>query len=153
MKSYQIRVNDREYQVEIADLTTRPVRVQVDGEWFEVWPGENTPSRPARETPSARVTPPVPDAAPRVGPVPVSSGKGTSSGSGDIRAVKAPLPGVVIAIHVQPGEAITAGQPLCVVEAMKMNNVVRANQAGQVAAVRVSVGQHVKHQDVLVELA
>lgn len=57
MKSYQIRVNDREYQVEIADMNVRPIRVMVDGETFEVWPGENTPpKRPSSKYHKRRTT-------------------------------------------------------------------------------------------------
>lgn len=150
MKSYQIRVNDREYQVEIADMNVRPIRVMVDGETFEVWPGENTPPKPTGETPPARVPTPAPAPTPRASAIPTPSGPVAPSGSG--RVIKSPLPGVVIAVHVQPGEEIAAGQPVCVVEAMKMNNVIRASQPGKVAAMRVAVGQHVKHHDVLVEL-
>ena len=150
MKSYQIRVNDREYQVEIADMNVRPIRVMVDGETFEVWPGENTPAKPTGETPPARVPTPRASVIPAPSGSVAPSGSGVPSGSG--RVIQSPLPGVVIAVHVQPGEEIAAGQPVCVVEAMKMNNVIRASQAGKVAALRVAVGQHVKHHDVLVEL-
>lgn len=150
MKSYQIRVNDQEYQVEIADLTTRPIRVQVDGEWFDVWPEEITQTIPAPRVPPAALPHPSPtpreDAPAKNAP----AENGTPSGSG--RVVRSPLPGVVTVVHVQPGDEIAPGQPLCVVEAMKMNNVIRANQTGKVAALRVAIGQHVKHHDVLVEL-
>ncbi|GAB4579541.1 MAG: acetyl-CoA carboxylase biotin carboxyl carrier protein subunit [Anaerolineales bacterium] len=146
MKRYQIRVNDRDYQVEIMDMNARPIRVLVDGEAFEVWP-QGALQHGAETTPPARVTPPVVETAPRAH-VPQTSG--VPSGSG--RVVTSPLPGIVVAVHVQPGEEITVGQPLCVVEAMKMNNVIRASQAGKVAALRVAVGQHVKHHEVLVEL-
>jgi biotin carboxyl carrier protein len=150
MKSYQIRVNDREYHVEIADLAARPVRVKVDGEWFDVWPEETRTTQP--EPPPARVAIPARETAPRTNLVTPPPGNGSPSGAGQARAVKAPLPGVVIAIHVTLGEEVSAGQPVCVVEAMKMNNVVRASEGGKVVAVRVTTGQHVKHHDVLVEM-
>ncbi len=150
MKSYQLRVNDREYQVEIADMNVRPIRVLVDGEAFEVWPGENTSAKLIEETPPVQSTRPVTEPMPRASVVPAPPGTVAPSGSG--RVVKSPLPGVVIAVHVQAGDEIAAGQPMCIVEAMKMNNVIRASQAGKVAALRVAVGQHVKHHDVLVEL-
>jgi biotin carboxyl carrier protein len=67
--------------------------------------------------------------------------------------VRAPIPGVIVALSVQPGVAVTFGQELCVLEAMKMENMIRAPRAGTIAAVRVTVGQHVKRQDVLVEYA
>lgn len=152
MKKYQIRVNDQEYHVEIADLSARPVRVNVEGEWFEVWPEENhLAPRPAAPLPSQEVTP-------RQNPVPPPAGETTSNGTPsetsrarNSNAIKSPLPGVITAIHITLGEEVSAGQPVCVVEAMKMNNVVRATTNGKVVAVRVTVGQHVKHHDVLVE--
>ncbi len=148
MKKYQIRVADQEYHVEIADLAARPVRVNVEGEWFEVWPEEHPPSprpadaQPAQESPSR----PVPGG--------ITPGNGTppEPDRKTANAIKAPLPGVVTAIHINLGDEVTVGQPVCVLEAMKMNNVVRASSNGIVVAVRVTIGQHVKHHDVLVEL-
>jgi len=67
--------------------------------------------------------------------------------------VYAPLPGVIHAIEVQPGDTVEEGQVLCVVEAMKMNNLIRASQAGEIGQVHIRVGQHVRHNDPLVEYA
>jgi propionyl-CoA carboxylase alpha chain len=65
--------------------------------------------------------------------------------------VYAPLPGVIDSIAVQPGDQVEAGQELCVLEAMKMKNVIRSARSGEVARLHVSVGQHVKHNDALIE--
>lgn len=58
-------------------------------------------------------------------------------------------PGVILAVRVKPGEQVTAGQEVCVLEAMKMQNSIRAKQSGVVSAVYVSDGQHVKHHQPL----
>jgi biotin carboxyl carrier protein len=63
----------------------------------------------------------------------------------------APLPGVVASIAVHPGTVTSIGQELCVLEAMKMKNAIRAGRAGRIAAVHISVGQHVRHNDPLVD--
>jgi propionyl-CoA carboxylase alpha chain len=60
---------------------------------------------------------------------------------------------VIVSVAVQPGDTVQVGQELCVLEAMKMNNTIRAARAGTVARVNVSVGQHVKHGEVLLEYA
>jgi len=64
----------------------------------------------------------------------------------------APLPGGVITVAVTQGEAVTAGQLLVVVEAMKMEHRVTAPADGTVAEVRATVGQQVAAGDVLVVL-
>ena len=65
----------------------------------------------------------------------------------------APMPGLVVRVEVKAGDAVQAGQPLVVMEAMKMENELRAVGPGTVSVVRVSPGQAVEKGTVLVELA
>ena len=65
--------------------------------------------------------------------------------------VTAPLAGVVVEVHVQVGEAIAVGQPLLVLEAMKMQNEVQAPHAGTVTAVHFAKGDRAEKGAVLVE--
>ncbi len=71
--------------------------------------------------------------------------------SGDGR-VKAPIPGLISRILIEPGAIVTAGQPLVILEAMKMENEIRAPFDGVVQAVGVAVGQTVLRNTVLVEV-
>jgi pyruvate carboxylase subunit B len=64
----------------------------------------------------------------------------------------APMPGLIVRVNVQPGDDVAAGQGLVVMEAMKMENELRAAGAGKVKAVRVSPGTAVEKGAVLVEL-
>jgi biotin carboxyl carrier protein len=75
----------------------------------------------------------------------------SSVGRGPSR-IDAPIPGKVVAVSVAPGDQVAAGQPLVVLEAMKMENELLAEQAGRVAAVHVSPGDTVEAGTVLVEL-
>jgi len=59
------------------------------------------------------------------------------------RDVLAPMPGLVVAVEVAPGQAVATGQVLLIVEAMKMQSEIRAPAAGRLAAVRVRPGQEV----------
>ncbi len=72
--------------------------------------------------------------------------------SGDGR-VKAPIPGIVTQIFVQPGDAVTMGQPLLILEAMKMENQIRAPRDGTLASVNVSAGEGVTLRQLLVEIS
>jgi pyruvate carboxylase subunit B len=65
----------------------------------------------------------------------------------------APMPGLVVRIEVNPGDLVEAGQPLVVMEAMKMENELRSTGPGTVSAVRVQTGQAVEKGAILVELS
>jgi biotin carboxyl carrier protein len=72
-----------------------------------------------------------------------------ASGPTEIRAI---IPGRVAAVRVVAGDAVEAGQSLLVVEAMKMQNELRAPRAGTVARVSVGEGQTIDNGDLLVVL-
>jgi 3-methylcrotonyl-CoA carboxylase alpha subunit len=67
-------------------------------------------------------------------------------------ALSTPLPGTVVAIEVQVGDRVKAGQTLLVVEAMKMEHAIRAPRAGVVTAVRYRVGERVAEGVALIDL-
>nr|XP_035149234.1 propionyl-CoA carboxylase alpha chain, mitochondrial isoform X4 [Callithrix jacchus] len=63
-----------------------------------------------------------------------------------------PMPGVVVAVSVKPGDMVTEGQEMCVIEAMKMQNSMTAGRAGAVKSVHCRAGDTVGEGDLLVEL-
>lgn len=65
--------------------------------------------------------------------------------------LKAPMPGLVVRVHAAAGQAVAAGASLIVLEAMKMENELRAGAPGVVRAVRVAAGAAVEKGEVLVE--
>ena len=65
----------------------------------------------------------------------------------------APMPGLIVRVNVAPGDSVRAGQGLSVMEAMKMENELRASAAGVVKSVRATPGTAVERGTVLVELA
>ena len=65
-------------------------------------------------------------------------------------SLQAPLPGSVVRVGVEPGQVVTAGQVLVVLEAMKMEHSVAATVDGTVVEVRVGVGDQVEGGQVLV---
>jgi acetyl-CoA/propionyl-CoA carboxylase biotin carboxyl carrier protein len=70
----------------------------------------------------------------------IDSTGAVASGTGRLTS---PMPGTVLAVHVSPGEIVDAGQPLLVVEAMKMEHVITAPSAGTVTEVLVKPGDPV----------
>jgi biotin carboxyl carrier protein len=76
----------------------------------------------------------------------------TGAGVGGPTEVRAVIPGRILSVAVGEGDAVVAGQPLLVVEAMKMQNDLRAPRAGTVRRVAVAAGQTIELGDVLVVL-
>ncbi|KAJ2767133.1 hypothetical protein IWQ56_003446, partial [Coemansia nantahalensis] len=68
------------------------------------------------------------------------------------KLVLAPMPGSIVSVAVAPGDVVAEGAEVAVVEAMKMQNVLRAPRAGVIKAVHVQPGATVAGDDVLVEL-
>ncbi len=141
MKRFRVTLEDRTYQVVVENPDANPVRVTVDGEVFEI------PLESLDDAPGAQMQPIVssPTAA-RPAAVPSRAEPGAVSG----HVVSAPMPGTINKVSVKPGDQVERGQELCVLEAMKMNNVIRATRPARVAEVRVSEKQSVQHGDVLI---
>ena len=63
-----------------------------------------------------------------------------------------PMPGLLVALHVAEGDKVEAGQPLAVVEAMKMENILRAEKSATVKAVNAKVGDSLAVDAIILEL-
>jgi propionyl-CoA carboxylase alpha chain len=62
-----------------------------------------------------------------------------------------PMPGLITALHVGEGDSVEAGQPLAVVEAMKMENILRAEKAGTVSKIAAAQGDSLAADDIILE--
>ena len=121
-----------------APKVPRDVDVEVNGKRFsvKVW----VPDMPMAVASGGAA------AAPRPKRASAASG-GAAAGSGKVTV---PMQGTIVKILVAVGQAVAAGQPVCVLEAMKMENNIAADKSGTVAEVKVSVGQSVGSGDVVV---
>jgi propionyl-CoA carboxylase alpha chain len=63
-----------------------------------------------------------------------------------------PMPGLLVALNVSPGDSVEAGQPLAVVEAMKMENILRAEKAGTVKSVNAKAGDSLAVDAIILEM-
>ncbi len=143
----RVRIGSNWYNVEVGDLSRSPVQVTVDGETFAIevegLPGQSAarPRRGRTQTPGILVPPP----ASRVNP--------TGSQSHETgNFIRSPMPGRVISILVRPGESVSVGQEVCVVEAMKMEQSIRSPQNGSVKEILVQPMDSVRTNDPLMEL-
>ncbi len=77
----------------------------------------------------------------------------TAVGPSAERYVRAPMPGMVVTIKVAPGDKIVKGQPLVVIEAMKMENIIKAKADATVKTIIADQGKSVEKGDTLLELS
>lgn len=144
MTQYKITVKDTTYDVEILDDPRNDeVLVKVNGEELTVVTEEvnKAVSAVKAATPApARAAAPAPKPA---AAAPVAAGPGT---------IKSPLPGVVNSIKVRAGDKVKANDEICVIEAMKAMNIIRAPQDGTVARVHVNEGNQVAYGAPLMDI-
>ena len=153
-ETVRVKVEGKWYTVEVGDLTRRPVKVVVDGHTIEVdvqEPVGRLDRGPGRRSsiPSAaitRTTSSVPPSDSR------PAGAIVERAPGATKLFRTPLPGTILSMEVNPGDRIVTGDPVCVLEAMKMQQTLRAEWSGVVKSVMVTVGQQVLSGAPIVEL-
>ena len=70
-----------------------------------------------------------------------------------VNELKAPMPGLIVDIRVAPGQAVLKGDPLLVLEAMKMENILKAPADGTVGTIKINLRDNVQKGQVLVQFA
>lgn len=146
MRTLKITVNNKDYEVEVGDLSASPIDVVVNGKAFTV-------TMDTAETfvavPAAVASTPV--ATPRSAPAPVAPKPQPVVNAGPVEnQIRVPMPGTILDVMVKAGDSVKPGQQICALEAMKMKSAVRSNRDGKIAAVHVSNGQKVAHGEPIV---
>jgi biotin carboxyl carrier protein len=161
MRRYTLGLGGREFVIDVQELAADRFEVVVGDKTYDVTLSgdEDLPQAtitpgyaPAHASAPAANVPAPAAAAPRgasVAPPALRSPK-TALGSS---TVSAPMPGVILEVHVKAGDRVERGQPIVVLEAMKMHNLIGAPRAGKIADVCVAPGQAVGHGDALVRYA
>lgn len=135
-----VKIQNTTYEVVIGDIHARPIQASVDGETIEVWPEETILPSPSQSLPI--------DTASTMKEIKIEAPVTNTGNVGS--EVAAPIPGVIIEVLVKAGDAVQYGQELCVLEAMKMKNSIRANCEGVISEVLVANGDQVKHGQILI---
>ncbi len=134
MKTYKFKINGNEYNVAINSVEGKNASVTVNGTAYQV-ELEEAPAAAPVQAPAAAPVQAAPSPAPAPAAAPAPSGAG--------KAVTSPLPGVIIAVKVNVGDTVKAGQEVAVLEAMKMENSIEATHDGKVTAINVAKGDSV----------
>ncbi len=140
MKRYKFTIRGNDYDVHIKDIEESIAEVDVNGTIYEV--KINSEVKTSKTPKLIRK------------PVQQMPGEGQikkkeSNGS---QKITAPLPGTILKINVSVGDTVTEGQDLLIMEAMKMENQVKAGKGGEVTSIKVNVGDTVLQDDVLIEI-
>lgn len=132
-----VEFDGRIYEVEIIEKDAETLEITVNGKAHRV-----KLKQPPKQSgqPTKGIKPSLPETLEAAPALPSSEQKHATP-SGDVTA---PMPGDIVDISVNVGDAVERGQQLLVLEAMKMKNVIRSPKSGIVSAVEVSVGQSVK---------
>ena len=120
LRKFKISVDGTQYLVEMEEVGA-PTPTPADAA-----PAASAAPAPAPAPAAAPAPAPEPAPAPAAAPAPVAAGS---------HAQTAPMPGTILDIHVKVGDVVTANQPVMILEAMKMENEVVAEQAGTIAMV------------------
>lgn len=141
MNKFKITIDENNFDVTVNVTDHNKATVEVNGISYDVvYESKNTPA-----TPVVRKAAAIPAATAYNAPA--------HAGTSNKNSVKAPLPGTISAINVKVGDRVKRGDTLLVMEAMKMENNIMANNDGQVKAIHVTVGQSVSQEEALVDIA
>ena len=141
MKDYKYTINGNIYKVTIGDIEENVAHVEVNGtpylvEMEKVVKPAMKPVVKARPTTPAAPTTQLPRPS-------AAAGAGT---------IKSPLPGVILNVKVNVGDAVKKGDTIIILEAMKMENAIKADRDGKIAAINVKQGESVLEGAALVTI-
>ncbi len=123
MKKFQITFKGQVYELDVEEIS-----------------GAASAGKKAASSPAPA---PTQAPAPKAAPAAVLAGAQT---------VLAPMPGKILAVNIKPGDSVKRGQVIFILEAMKMQNEIMANQDGKISKLNAVVGQTVSTGDVLAVL-
>ena len=132
MKKYNIKVNGNSYEVEVDEIGGAPSVVSVAA------------------APAAAPAPaPAPAAAAPAPAAPAPAAASSAAPSAGATTVESPMPGTILNVIKNPGDAVTEGEVVLILEAMKMENEIVSTAAGTIDTIAVAKGASVNAGDLL----
>lgn len=137
LKEYKYKINGVKFTVGVGDVTDNEVYVEVNGTPYHVEMDKTTEKQvaPKVEKPKAAQEAPRTETGEPIVAKPVIASKAA--------AVKSPLPGTIMSFSVKVGDTVKAGDTVCVLEAMKMENDIHTVKGGVVKEILCKVGDAV----------
>ena len=149
MKEFTFKINGAEYKCAVEEIEAGLTNVTVNGKTYQV--ETEKPAAPAPKPVAPKAAPVAAAPAPAAAPASAAAPAAAPVAADGVK-VKSPLPGSVIKVVVTEGQAIKKGDTLLVLESMKMENPIMAEQDGTVKQIVVAAGQNVMQDDVLLVL-
>lgn len=146
MKTYKLLIEGKEYEVSVHSADEKKASVSVNGCDYDVEIASIT--QDAADSTTTASTPAATTANNPAASTPTSSGAAAGG-----KTIVSPLPGVIISVDVQQGQAVSRGQKVAVIEAMKMENEILAECDGTITAIHVSKGDSVMEDSKIVTIA
>lgn len=144
-KNYKINIAGKTYDVEVGDISTSPVEVSVNGTMYQIEIPESDGHRASGVQGTFAPKPVVtPDPAVSRPSIPNSLDDGV---------VRSPMPGRILSVNISAGDTVKKGQPIFILESMKMENTIASSIDGIVTSVHVAVSDSVQHGQTLAEIA
>jgi propionyl-CoA carboxylase alpha chain len=69
----------------------------------------------------------------------------------DTKIIKCPMPGLIVSIDIEEGQSVEYGDKLCIVEAMKMENIIRSETSGVIKKIHCKEGDSLATDEVMIE--
>ena len=140
MKTYKMKINGEKYDAKIKKYKSDQVIVEVNGIDYEI-ELETTDRRKTEIVRSEKIRPTIDVVKTPSKPIAASAG-----------SVLAPIPGLILRILVKEGDSVNAGDPVLILEAMKMESEITSTIAGVVNNISVKEGTSVQEGETLIEV-
>ncbi len=125
MKKFVVTVNNKQYEVEVEEIKKTKSSLNT------------TSGYPKENTVNNKVILPT----------------ATENKQNTLARINAPMPGSILRVNVNKGDSVTKGQPLLILEAMKMENEIKSPVDGKISFIKVSKGESVNLGQTLLEIA
>lgn len=152
MSKFSYTIDGVKYDVDVKSIQGQNAEVVVNGKSYNVVLDKPAAPAPAPAPAAPKAAPaaaPAPKADPAPAPAPAPK---AAAPAGNGAPLMSPLPGVIINVLVAEGDTVKKGQKVLVLEAMKMENDIKANKDGVITALRVSKGDSVQEGDTLLTI-
>lgn len=137
MKNFKFKIRGNQYNVDIKDVVENNVEIEVNGTPYSVAierevKTSKTPTIVRKRLPDTKAKAP--------------------SAASSLKSIKAPLPGNIFKLNVSEGDSVKKGDVLLIMEAMKMENNILAENDGTVKSLKIKEGDSVLQNDILLEI-